>query len=163
MKYDDKTLHDEFRHYSPKHGLKEGIRELFLDILNEYYDIVKTMPTDVIKSLFPTPKHTGPVGTYFEEWMIKQRNPTEHYPFTIEAVIMDWYGDRSTTAVVNAVGNSIDEVLQRLLLAYILYLEDTIEYLSKDEYSKDEYYARSARSTQEYLNNITNTIKKYGK
>lgn len=157
MKYNKDVLLKEFRHYSSECGAKDDACELLVDIINKYYDIVKIMPTEVIKSLLPTPKHTGPHGTYFEDWMIRQCNSTRHYPFTIEACIMDWYGDRTTTDVVKAVGNSIDEVLQRLLITYIYYLE----YYSKSLSDKKEAYADIINSMQEYVANLVKVIKQY--
>lgn len=152
MKYDKQTVFNEFRHSYDFNGTSDND---LIDLLNQHYDKVKCMPTDVIKSLLPTPEHNGPGGTYFQEWMIKKREPTKHYPFTIEASLYDWYGDRTTTDVAHAVGNTEEEIYQRLLIDYLNYLKWSVKEAIRFSYSSDDI--------QKVIDNITNTINQYEK
>lgn len=122
MKYNDKTVFDEFRHaYRYKNFDKLDNSDL-VELLNRYYDNVKMMSIADIMPLLPM-KSDGPNGTYFQpEWMIQKCEPNEHYPFTMKANIYDWHGDRSTTDVVNAVANDEQSLYQRLLILYLFYL-----------------------------------------
>lgn len=118
-KYDENTIYSEFRHNYNFNGSQDGC---FIMLLDTYYDSVKTMPIEKIKSLLPTSEHNGPGGTYFEEYMIKKSIPSKHYPFKLTASIYDWFGDKSTSDVIKAVGNNEEEIYQRLLIGYLDYL-----------------------------------------
>ncbi|MCA4468126.1 hypothetical protein [Bacteroides xylanisolvens] len=151
MMYDKQTVFNEFRRSYDFTGTTD---DALIEILNSHYDKVKRMPIDVIKSLLPTPEHTGPGGTYFQDWMIKKCAPTKHFPFTIEASIFDWYGDRTTTDVVHSVGNTEEEIYQRLLIDYLNYLKWSVKEAIRFSYSSDDI--------QKVIDNITNTINQYG-
>lgn len=152
MKYNEQTIYDDFRHYYNFNGKQDTD---FIDLLNKYYDKIKTMSINDIKALLPSPENTGPSGTYFKEWMIKECNPTKEYNFTINASIFDWYGDRTTTDVVTVAGNNLDEIYQRLLIGYLdylIYLKHMVE-----------GYGYNTNDIENTFNHITEVITNYDK
>lgn len=131
MTYTASTIHDEFRYYCYQSNFTG-----FIDFLNEHYDDVKSLTLDEIKSLLPI-KHKGFNGTYFfPDHMIRHCQPTPYFPFSLEAKIYDWYGDRSTTDVVTANGNTEREIYERLLVYYMFRLQGyTYYHEAEREYS----------------------------
>lgn len=128
--YTDKTVFNEFRHEYFNNSSK------FIDILNKYYDLIKSTNIDIIKSLLPINFH-GYCGSYLEDWMINEIKPNPNYPFSIRGKIYNWYGDRSTCDIVTSVANTYDELYQRLLIQYIYYLHGYIEIPEAlDEFNK---------------------------
>lgn len=113
MQYTKETIEKEFPCYLC-HDLNA-----FCIVLNDYYDKVKALPIETVKSLLPIDK-IGPVGTYFkEDWMVRFVESRQEYM----AEIYDWCGDRSTTNVVHAQAKDKDMLYRRLLVAYIFYLK----------------------------------------
>lgn len=116
LKYNSNTIKNEFRHHS-EYDFD------FVLLLNKYYDDVKKLTVGEVKRLLPTRQHPGFGGTYYEDWMFKESEPTKHYPFRLEASIYDWCGDRSTVDVCTACGNTPEEVFARLFMEYLYYLQ----------------------------------------
>lgn len=123
MSYTIQTIFNEFRHC---YCYGDDNLEM-LTFLNKYYDLVKKAPADIIKSMLPIKFH-GFGGTYLEDWMIKDIIPTENYPFLIKGQIYSWYGDRSTSDIITSVANTSEELYQRMLIQYMMYLSGYSEY-----------------------------------
>lgn len=122
MNYTVQTIFNEFRHcyFDGKCHSKT------VEFLTKYYDLVKSLPTPIIRSMLPIDFH-GFGGSYLEDWMIQDIAPTENYPFSIRGQIYDWYGDRTTSDIFTSVANTPDELYQRMLIQYMLYLSSYLE------------------------------------
>lgn len=120
MEYTEKTVYDEFRHVYAFNNHK--LNNEFAAFLNKYYDKVKALSLEEVKSLLPI-DFVGDGGTYLEpDWMIQNVNPTKAYPFTLVGKIWDWKGDKSTTDVITSCANNEEDLYRRLLVQYIDYL-----------------------------------------
>lgn len=122
-KYNKDTVFNEFRHlYS-----HDGSNNDFIEFLNTTYDRVKSASIESIMKSLPIEYH-GFGGTYHEDWMVHEVEPTKHYPFRYRGYIYDWYGDRSTTEIVTAVANNKDDLYRRMLVQYMWYLSSDLKY-----------------------------------
>lgn len=120
MEYTEKTVYDEFRHVYAFNNHK--LNNEFAAFLNKYYDKVKALSLEDVKSLLPI-DFVGDGGTYLEpDRMIQNVNPTKAYPFTLVGKIWDWKGDKSTTDVITSCANNEEDLYRRLLVQYIDYL-----------------------------------------
>lgn len=128
MSYTIQTVFNEFRHC---YCYNSDNIEL-VNFLNKYYNLVKNTSIDTIKSMLPIKFH-GFSGTYLEDWMIKDIIPTDEYPFLIRGQIYSWHGDRNTSEIVTSVANTLEELYQRMLIQYMMYLSGHSAYQEAKE------------------------------
>lgn len=126
MKYSKKTIFDEFRHW-----WNYGNIDSQISLLNRYYDKVKGLSIEKVKSLLPIDHH-GFCESYHEPWMVHDRIPTNDYPFALSGEVWNWYGDRTTCSILTAVANDEDTLYRRMLVMYISYLDGYRKYDEKE-------------------------------
>lgn len=132
--YDSKTVDKDFP--ALKWGNKGSIVPPdFVVFVNLYYDDVKALTMEQVKSLLPI-THDGYAGTYLQDWMITHEDANHKYPYgyKMQGKIYDWHGDRTTTDIVTAFADNEEQLYQRLLLQYMWYLFCNKEYAGRDWY-----------------------------
>lgn len=109
MMYTEEQIINEFKVVRYAHT--EGWFDRLVKLVNSLYDRVKDMPLERLKALLPfSPNEHGDyVGFNCQT------------PHGWSACIRDWYGDRTSTEICKATGDTEDEVLRKLLILYINY------------------------------------------
>lgn len=113
-KYTEEDVFNKFRHIDDK---KE-----FARFMDKYYDRICAMDLDSVKKHLPI-DFRGFNDTYIDDDMIKEIEPTEHYPFTYRGYIRGWFYSKFMAAVVTAFANTKEELWKNMLLQYMYYLD----------------------------------------
>ena len=113
-KYTEEDVFNKFRHIADK---KE-----FARFMDRYYDRICAMDLDSVKKHLPI-DFRGFNDTYIDDDMIKEIEPTEHYPFTYRGYIRGWFYSKFKAAVVTAFANTKEELWKNMLLQYMYYLD----------------------------------------
>ena len=123
----DQQLRYEFPWFGSK-ATMEGLEPYRRELIEEVYPKIKNLTKEQIVKMLPTPEHTGPNGTYFQPWMVTRITPNRYYKnlwnheVILRGTIWDWYGDRTTTDVVEAMSWDEESMYQKLLLGYLSHL-----------------------------------------
>lgn len=120
LKYDGTTVYDDFRDCCFHRGNTLQAPKLLVKLLNAYYDDVKSLSEEQLKSILPDDKHPSYRGVYFADWVVKYQMPTRFQPLPFTGYLFADYGDRTMCTVH---GKREKEIYERLVMSYLYYLK----------------------------------------
>lgn len=120
LKYDGTTVYDDFRDCCFHRGNTLQAPAMMIKILNAWYDKVKSLSEEQLKSIFPDDKHPSYNGVYFADWVVKYDKPTRFKPWPFTGYLYADYGDRRICTVH---GKSEKEIYERLVISYLYYVK----------------------------------------
>lgn len=88
LKYDGTTVYDDFRDCCFHRGNTLQAPAMMIKILNAWYDKVKSLSEEQLKSIFPDDKHPSYNGVYFADWVVKYDKPTRFKPWPFMGIYM---------------------------------------------------------------------------